>query len=235
MRNAGTKHIVQDISVASLYLTAKLSSLPVSPRSVLAVYNLLLSSPSVPRGQSSKDLASPTESDIEAAYLSEGTYLARRQLLLQDEALILRTLSFNTTIHLPYHLSLTYLQTLGTLPSPPTAKSESLARRTIEHLNAALLSPQLLYLTHQPKALAVAAIYLAAREVGVKLVECEWWEIFDVDRENLGFLVMSLRSCKDWATEERRKWEGRGSSLMSIDGLEREMNRTGLSDHGRIR
>ena len=199
---------------------------------MLAVYNLLLSSPSMVWGQSSKELDSPTDSDIEAAYLSEGTYLARRQVLLKDEAVILRTLSFNTTVHLPYHLSLTYLQTLGTLPSPSTAKSQSLARRTIEHLNAALLSPQLLYLTHQPNALAVAAIYLAAREVGVKLVECEWWEIFDVDRENLGFLVMSLRSCEDWVIEERRKRDGRESSLMSIDGLERELNYTELSDSG---
>ena len=183
-------------------------------------------------GQFSKNLETPTEADIEGAYLSEGTYLARRQVLLQDEALILRTLSFNTTVHLPYHLSLTYLQTLGALPSPPNTKSQSLARRTLEHLNAALLSPQLLYLTHQPNGLAVAAIYLAAREVGVKLVECEWWEIFDVDRENLGFLVMSLRSCEDWATEERRKWEGRETSLMSVDGLERELNLTALSDSG---
>ena len=70
----------------------------------------------------------------------------------------------------------------------------AIARRAIAHLNTALLSPQFLYLTHQPYALATAAIYLAAREVGVKLPGNEWWEVFDVDREELGFLVVAMMS-----------------------------------------
>ena len=51
-----------------------------------------------------------------------------------------------------------------------------------------------MYLTHQPNALAVAAIYLAAREEGVKLVDGNWWEVFDVEREDLGFLVLGMGS-----------------------------------------
>lgn len=52
----------------------------------------------------------------------------------------------------------------------------------------------MLYLTHQPCALAVAAIYLAAKEEGIKMPENEWWEVFDVEREELGFLVVGMRS-----------------------------------------
>jgi len=40
----------------------------------------------------------------------------------------------------------------------------------------------------------VAAIYLAAREEKCKLPECEWWEVFDVEREELGFLVLGMKS-----------------------------------------
>ena len=211
--------------MAALYLTAKLSALPVSPRSILMIFNYLISSDSGFPGESAKnEPRSPTQDDIGAAFLSEGTYITGRQILMHNETLILRTLSFDTTVRLPYHLALTYLQTLGALPSPPTVKSQKLASKTVGHLNTALLSPQLLYLTHQPNALAVAAVYLAARETGVRLVECEWWETFDVDREELGFLVMSLRSCETWAVEESKKWRGK-HSLLSVEGVSKEIKR----------
>ena len=121
--------------------------------------------------------------DPESYYLTTGAYTAARTTLLRNEAMILRALSFITKVVVPHHLALTFLQTLGVLPSPPTSKSRALAGRTISHLNTGLSSPQLLYLTHQPTALAVAAIYVAAREIGVILPSSEWWEVFDVDRE----------------------------------------------------
>lgn len=105
-------------------------------------------------------------------------------------------------VSLPHRLALTYLQALGT-------SSASLTTRVIEHLNGALLSPQFLYVIHQPKDLAVAAIYLAAREVGIKLVDGNWWEVFDVDREDLGFLVVALESLGNFVSEEREKWRDR--------------------------
>lgn len=30
------------------------------------------------------------------------------------------------------------------------------------------------------------------------MLECEWWEVFDVDREDLGFLVVGMRSLEGW-------------------------------------
>ena len=120
---------------------------------------------------------------------------------------------------------MTYLQTLDVLPSPPTTLSKRLAKRTIALLNTALLSPQILYLTHQPPALAVAAIYLAAREVGETLSREEWWEVFDVEREELGFLVVGMNSVEGWIWKERDNWKrrGRGCSL-DAEGLEREIS-----------
>jgi hypothetical protein len=93
------------------------------------------------------------------------------------------------------------------------------------------LSPQLLYLTHQPSAIVTAAIYLAARDVEVKLPETEWWEVFDVDREELGFLVVALRSLDGFAQEERSRWSQRRVPL-TVKGLQSEIERVQMLEDG---
>lgn len=192
-------------SAASIYIAAKSSATPVSPRSVVNVYGYLTSKASFlafinPSGNNGQ---TPDSSEY---IVSEGTYEKERQRLFVCESAILAGLGFDIHVALPYGLALTYLQALG-------ASTPSLCRRVFEHLNGALLSPQLLYLTHQPNALAAAAIYLAAREIEVKLVSQNWWEVFDVDREDLGFLVLALGSLENFAAAEREKWEGRSLSL----------------------
>ncbi len=204
-------------------MTAKISFLPQSTRSVLNVYAYLLS-PTSPLRQPSEGPTGKEKPDTESYYLSEGSYYSARATLLQTESILLRSISFITQVTLPHHIALTYLQTLGVLPPSPTAKSSALAARTLAHLNTALFSPQLLYLTHQPPALAVAAIYLAAREVGVKLPSTEWWEVFDVDRETLGFLVVGLGSCEGWSRSEKEKWT-EISCPLTLDELEVEIKK----------
>lgn len=141
--------------------------------------------------------------------LSEGEYFSAKDILIKSESTILRTLAYDTHVVLPHTLALTYLQTLSLLPPAPTEQSYALAKITMSHLNSALLSPQLLYLTHQPNTLAVAAIYLAAREVKVKLAEVQWWRVWDVEREELGFLVVSFGSLEGFVRKEREIWDGK--------------------------
>ena len=198
---------------------AKLSALPQTPRSILNVYAYLSSNTSPLQTRTSTDLSKP---DPESYYLSEGAYISARTRLLQTEAMILRALAFVTKVVTPHHLALTFLQTLGVLPSSPTTKSRALAARTVAHLNTGLFSPQLLYLTHQPVALAVAAIYIAAKEIGVKLPSSEWWEIFDVEREELGFLVLGFGSCGVWMEQERQKW-GVERCPLTVEEVELQM------------
>ena len=140
--------------------------------------------------------------DPQSYYVTEGTYERERQRLFALENTILGTIGFDTHVTLPHTIALTYLQALGAL-------KPKLANRALEHLNGALLSPQVLYLTHQPNALAVAAIYLAARETNTKLVDGNWWEAFDVEREDLGFLVLAYSSLQGFAEAERTKWSER--------------------------
>lgn len=157
----------------------------------------------------------------EAYYVSEGTYERRRTTLFTTEQRILRTLGFNVHANLPYTLCITYLQALDVFTHP---RASELAKGAIAYLNTALLSPQLLYVTHQPPQLATAAIYLAAREVGIKLPEVEWWEVFDTDREELGFLCVGMLSVEGFVRQEKEKWESRKVPL-SVEEVGMEMKR----------
>ncbi|KAK2744951.1 hypothetical protein FQN57_004081 [Myotisia sp. PD_48] len=206
----------KDVSAAALYTAAKISFVPVSPRSVLTVFNFLLSPTASPLTFVNPS-GTPGHPDPETYYISEGTYQIARQTLMTVESALLRTISFQTRVLLPHTIALTYLQTLK-ISSPAVAK------RVFAHLNAALFSPQLLYLTHQPNALSVSAIYLAAREVEVKLVDNEWWEVFDVDREELGFLVVAMRSMAGFASAEEENWKGKVVP-MTVSAVESELSR----------
>jgi hypothetical protein len=112
-----------------------------------------------------------------------------------------------------------------------TSDGSTVAKRGFAHLNSALLSPQLLYLTHQPSAIVTAAIYLAARELDVKLPDTEWWEVFDVDREELGFLVVALRSLDGFAQAEKQKWSQRRVPL-TVEDMQSEMERRQMLEAG---
>jgi cyclin L len=154
--------------------------------------------------------------------------MSQRQQLMANERLILRQLSYVTRVVLPHPLALTYIQTIF----PPGsaighARKRRLAERVIALLNSALLSPQLLYLTHQPHALAVAAIYLAARETGLRIADNEWWLVWDVTREELGFLVLAFRSVETWVEAEHAQQKQR---LWTVSEVEKELER--LHEHG---
>ncbi|KXS93774.1 hypothetical protein AC578_9333 [Pseudocercospora eumusae] len=203
-----------DVAAASLYLTAKPSANPVSSRQVLTSFAFLSSL------EPGSMLTKPPEDKLSSSWhLSEGEYETGRAALYACEAHILRALGFQTHVALPHTLCINYLQTLDVFQS---GNGPRVAKAAFAHLNSALLSPQMLYLTHQPSALTTAAIYLSAKETGTKLPEVEWWEVFDVDREELGFLVVALRSIEGFAAAEKQIWSGR-KVPMSVEELREEI------------
>lgn len=222
-------HEFADASAASLFLVAKLGAHPAQPRDLSNVYAYLLS-PSSPIFRSSSavadDPAGPDGDDDDPAsyYLSDAAYHGFHDRVLAIEGRILYALSFDTHVALPHPLAVTYLQALDFLSQPRALVS----RRVVEYLNAALLSPQLLYLTHQPNALAVSAIYNAARDIGAKMPECAWWEVFDVDREELGFLVVAMRSLEGWVRRQREDLGQLGPGMVTRKGVQAEMKKRGL-------
>ncbi|KAI5295044.1 hypothetical protein KEM52_002506 [Ascosphaera acerosa] len=224
--------MLSDISSASLYLAAKSSFHPRSARQIVNVYHYLTSPAASPldfvnpRGYRQARLEEPNP---DSYVLSDGGLDRAKNQLYELESLLLAGLGFDTRVALPYAIAMTYLQTLGFRERA----NNQLGARVVAHLNAALLSPQLLYLTHQPNALAVAAIYLAARELEVKLVAGNWWEVFDVTREDLGFLVLAMNSMQGFAREEHETWAGQGRPVpLTADDLRRYIQHNSSSDQG---
>lgn len=213
----------QDLAAAATYVVAKSSAHTVSPRQVLTVFDYLHAiAPNINKVNHAD--GSP---DVDWR-LTDGQYEARRDRLYKTEAHMLRAIGFETHVALPYTLCINYLQTLEAFQDEEGSR---VAKRAFAHLNSGLLSPQLLYLTHQPSALATAAIYLAAREIDVKLPEVEWWEVFDVDREELGFLVVALLSIEGFFQEEKRKWNRRRIPL-TIGEVRVELERRQMLKNG---
>lgn len=205
---------LQDVSAASLYLVSKMGPLPRSPRDISNVYAYLLS-----RDSMLFRSGMATAQDGQSHYQTEADYFAFQKRLLALESRILYALSFNTRVSLPHPLAVTYLQTLDFLSQPKPA----VALRTMQYLNTALLSPQMLYLTHQPHALATAAIYNAARDLGAKMPACAWWEVFDVDREELGFLVVGMRSLEGWVRKRKEQLPPFTEGMLTRAMMEEEM------------
>ncbi|KAB5577728.1 cyclin-like protein [Coniochaeta sp. 2T2.1] len=218
------------LSAAALYLVAKLGPAPASARNICNVYTCLLS----PHSTLFRDTAAgerlKAPDDLSSYTPTESEYQSFHSHILRLEARILYCLGFDTHVALPHPLAVTYLQSLDFFALPSQAQKNQLAGLAVRYLNTALLSPQQLYVTHQPPSLAVAALYNAARDLGVKMPECEWWEVFDVEREELGFLVVGMRSLTGWV--ERVKEEGLCGGLIGgmvdREGVEREMERRGM-------
>lgn len=175
--------------------------------------------------------AQPPANDPSSYYLSDSEYFSFHNCVLALEARILYSLAFDTHVALPHPLAITYLQTLEFCNSQP---KEGISKRAVAYLNTALLSPQLLYLTHQPNMLAVAAIYNAAKDIGAKMPECEWWEVFDVEREELGFLVVAMRSLEGWVNKQREEFPWMTEGMVTRKTIRAETKRRGVSNGSEV-
>jgi len=202
---------------AALYLASKLTETPTKPRSIINVTTYILRMPS-PSPVSPKHDGKTAAANPEQFYVDENLYFQHRTRLLDIETQILKAVGYQTHTALPYTLVVNYAQTLECLDKP-------LLKRSFGYLTDALLSPSLVYLTHQPNALAVAALYLAARDESVKLPE-SWWDIFDVEREDLGFLVAVMRGVGSFVGEQVKAWrDDIGVIPWEASDLEAEMDR----------
>lgn len=197
----------QDVAATALYLAAKPSGYSIPPRPLLTAFQWLVSVSQQPANESKN-----------WSY-ADGSYFEARDRIYTIEQRMLRLLGFDTTFVVPYAICVNYLQALDVFTSP---NGNDLAKRVIQHINTALFSPQMLLLTHQPSAIAVASIYLAARETGARLPDTEWWEVFAVDREDLGFLVVALQGVQAFIADESQKWNLRPSPL-DIDAVKEAM------------
>ncbi|KAL5614914.1 hypothetical protein BROUX41_004992 [Berkeleyomyces rouxiae] len=205
------KYEYRMISAAVLFTVMKQSARPLGSARVCVVYEYLSSPLSCFRSD-----REPLPFDAEAVRALSNTRATFEALLNEVEGHVLYTLSFDTHAALPYPMAVSYLQALDFFGH----SRHAITARVVEYLNTALLSPQLLYITHQPNELAVAAMYLAARDVGAKMPTEDWWEVFDADRESLGFLACALASVEGILTSLRMELPGLAEGVITLKAAE---------------
>ena len=59
----------------------------------------------------------------------------------------------------------------------------------------------------------------------------EWWEVFDVDREELGFLVVGMRSTEGFIRAERERWSNKMIPMVK-DEVDAEIERRRMMVEG---
>jgi hypothetical protein len=70
---------------------------------------------------------------------------------------------------------------------------------------------------------------MAARDGDVKLPD-EWWEVFDCEREELGFLAAGMRSLETVVRREEERWEGQSTCMLTREDVREEMRRLGVGN-----
>jgi hypothetical protein len=170
---------IRQISGASLLLSSKLpSGNPVKPVHICHVLNYIIDRPYL--------LADTRHQGKHVDYPpnAEGI-MSQAQELAEGEMEILAALSFDTKVVLPYSLAMSYLQVLG------LGSNDRMCGLTWTLVNDAIRCCPYLMITHQPNVVAVGCIVVAAAQLNLVVSEQDgWWEIFDVDSEDMGHCMV---------------------------------------------
>ncbi|KAK9447619.1 cyclin-like protein [Limtongia smithiae] len=126
-----------------------------------------------------------------------------KRTLYQTELEILTTLSFDMQVLTPYTFCLKYVSAIGIVSDESRAR---VFQRAWNYMNDTMKTR--IPILHQANTIAVTALWLASREAGVELLDGEaWWQVFDVDSEDMGHAMLLLREGHEVAVRERKRVE----------------------------
>ncbi|KAK9479425.1 cyclin-like protein [Lipomyces japonicus] len=178
-------HSIQDSAAACLFVASKVGEAVQSPGQVLAGIMTAVQDP----------LAIANRKIV-----SHDVGHASTQQLYDSELQVLTSLAFDTHVVSPHALCLQYIDAIKI----DARNEQDVTQRAWNYLNDALRTR--IYILHQPHAVAITAIWLAARELNVELLDGQkWWEAFDVDTEDMGHILLLLREERDIGESERRR------------------------------
>ncbi|GAO48061.1 cyclin-like protein [Saitoella complicata NRRL Y-17804] len=201
---------IQDIALAVTYLSSKLNETQKSLRDCLNVQHYM------------KHYHSRSSTEYIPPDYFDQTYYSGRERLLECEMEVLKRLGFKVQVALPYSLALSYARVLN-LPKSVFQRIWN----TLSDVNRGILP-----CIHDPAALACGSIWLVCRggaggKGGEKVkLPPGWWELFDVENEDLGHVVASIEAMYAWVESEKdtfaaMPWdtEGLRRLLTARDGL----------------
>ncbi|KAH9060088.1 cyclin-like protein [Lactarius vividus] len=178
---------VADVGMGALFLSSKLEECPVRMRDLINVYDLLLQRAAHTVASTSFVHPPPEFKYAPMSYFGN-TFYDLREALVVSEMQILKRLGFDVEVVLPYGTLVNYMRLLGL-----TSRNEAMSMAW-GYLNDATLIqwPNRLqtpvYALYAVPTVVSAAILLTTRQLGIALpsdpTNC-WWELFDVDWEDL--------------------------------------------------
>ena len=149
-------------------------------------------------------------------------HLELKKELIDAESAILRELGFIVHAEHAHKFVLYYIHVLFAKPCEFPAE---LAQKAWSYANDSYRSTHCVQF--RPKVLACAAIYLAARVLGIRLPEDPpWWELFDCEKEQIltvagGVLALYQLPKAKWVNV---RGDGKGDPEAAKDKKEKESN-----------
>ncbi|KAH9030638.1 cyclin-like protein [Lactarius pseudohatsudake] len=189
---------VADVGMGALFLSSKLEECPVRMRDLINVYDLLLQRAAHTVASTSFAHPPPEFKYTPMSYFGN-TFYDLREALVVSEMQILKRLGFDVQVVLPYGTLVNYMRLLGL-----TSRSEAMSMAW-GYLNDALQTS--VYALYAVPTVVSAAILLTTRQLGIALpsdpMNC-WWELFDVDWEDLWSVCgYVMRLYRERTTDER--------------------------------
>ncbi|KAG5440029.1 hypothetical protein PCK2_000637 [Pneumocystis canis] len=126
-------------------------------------------------------------------YFDQIFYTTRDQILVA-EITLLSSLGFDTFVELPYALAIHYLQILDLI------HHTAISQKVWSYINDALCTT--LPCIQTAPSIAVGCIFMATRDEKIQLPSA-WWEIFDVEVEDIEYIAACITSF--YIQEEKRK------------------------------
>jgi transcription initiation factor TFIIIB Brf1 subunit/transcription initiation factor TFIIB len=177
MRKSFKKLNVKNVASACLYLACKIEETERSWKDVLNVVRLLFL-------RADNRPFAPLNRAIPA---NDTLYWDMRRDLIVTESHVLKELGFLVQVEHPHKFILSYLNVLG--------GDNLFAQAAWSLVNDALRTTACVYF--RPEAIAVTALFIAARRLGIPLPETPepWWHLFDVrldEIESIGFAIIHI-------------------------------------------
>ncbi|KAJ1982815.1 hypothetical protein H4R34_001583 [Dimargaris verticillata] len=164
-----TEFSLRDVAMGCLFLASKVEESPRKIKDIINVFDYVIKKQRQHHHQQSA--ITPLEPFSQMFYdLKNGVTIAELQ--------ILRHLSFNVQVQLPYGLLVNYLQCLR------LTSHSRVPQMAWNYLNDGLRT--CIYVCYQPTTIACAVIFLAARQGQVKLpTKPAWWVVFGASLPDL--------------------------------------------------
>jgi len=177
-RKSFRKFDVKYISIACLYLACKIEETQRSWRDVVNVMHFVF-----------LKRENRTYIPLDKASFKKGdyNYWDLKNALVVSERQVLKELGFLVYVEHSHKFILNYLKVLD--------GSQELAQNAWNYVNDSLRTTVCVH--YKPEAIAVTAIYIAARQLAIALPESPdaWWELFDVtmtEIEEIGRCLLTL-------------------------------------------